>query len=304
MSHLGTVGTAVASTSQNTVAITLTDDVPVDATILVGVAWDSPSPGGVPTIASVVDSAGNSWTTTPDVSVNSGVTVAVAVLRARVTSALEGGDTISVTIAGDARGRWCMQADAFDDLVETPLDETSTNADASSALTTGQTSETSVPHTLLYAVFGFGAGRTVTIPQGWTGGSKLETAAGSGNRALQVIHRYVSQVGEYEATLGLSSSSTYAAALAAYAYTPPEPVAPVAQVSQLALEVPQPGDPLLARVSQLAFEAPAGVQGRVQVSQLSLTAPAAPGQAPYSGVKAKVDGLLWDADVWAAGSGS
>lgn len=300
MAHLGIVGTAVASTSQDTVAITLTDDVPVDATVLVGIAWDSPSPGSVPTISSVTDTGGNSWTTTPDASVNAGVTVAVAVLRARITTPLEQGDTISVTI-DDARGRWCMQADAFDDLVETPLDETSTSDGASSSLTTGQTSETSVPHTLLYAVFGFGGGRDVTIPQGWDGDSKLETAAGSGNRALQVIYRYVTEADEYEATLGLSSSSTYAAALAAYEYTAPEPADPVAQVSQLAFEVPQPGDALLAQVSQLAFEVPAGVQGSVQVSQLAFEVPAAPGQKQYTGVKAKVDGLLWDVEVWAAG---
>src|SRR5690606_40195740 len=38
-------------------------------------------PGGVPTISSVTDTGDNSWTTTPDASVNAGVTVAVAILR-------------------------------------------------------------------------------------------------------------------------------------------------------------------------------------------------------------------------------
>lgn len=61
---------------------------------------------------------------------------------------------------------------------------------------------------------------------------------------------------------------------------------------------------MTTQVSQLALEVPAAVQGRVQVSQLSLTVPAASGQAPYTGVKAKVDGLLWDAQVWVAGPGS
>src|SRR5690606_23763106 len=190
MAHLGTVGTATASSTTTSLALTLTDDVPVGATILVSIAWDAPSPGGVPTIASVVDSSGNTWTTTPDVSIDSGETVAVAVVRALVETQLDDGDTITVTITV-ARGRWAMQADAYDDTGDTsPLDETSANAGSASSLTTGQTGETSTPYTLLYAAFGFGAGRDVTIPVGWTGGPKVETAAGSGNRALQVIHRY------------------------------------------------------------------------------------------------------------------
>src|SRR5690606_10961873 len=164
--------------------------VPVDATILLAIAWDSPSPGGVPTISSVTDTGDNSWTTTPDASVNAGVTVAVAILRTRVTTELDQGDTITVTI-DDARGCWCMQADAFDDDVASPLDETTSNDGSSSALSTGTTGTTSTPHQLLYAAFGFGGGRDVTVPEGWTGADKLETSAGSGNRALQVTHRYV-----------------------------------------------------------------------------------------------------------------
>jgi len=310
MAHLGTVGTATASASESAVTITLTDGVPAGATVLIGCVWESAA-ASIPVVDSVVDSGGNTYVEAGDASAGGPLnsTVAATIIRGEVSTPLEASDTITVTITGGTRSRWCLQADAFDDVVDTdPLDQIATtgNASPSSATpSTGTTPETTEPHELLYAVFGFGGNRTVDeIPAGWTGGAKLETAAGSGNRAMQVIHRYVAAVDEYEATITLSSSSTYAACMATYEIVPPETEDPVAHVSQLALEVPNPGTAATAQVSQLALEVPAAVQGRVQVSQLSLTVPAASGQAPYTGVKAKVDGLLWDAQVWVAGPGS
>ncbi|HWB35991.1 MAG TPA: hypothetical protein VHA75_08200 [Rugosimonospora sp.] len=248
----------------------------------------------------MVDTGGNTWTITPDVSANAGTTVAVAVLRARITTALDTGDTITVTISGDARGRWAMQADAFDDLDASPLDKTASNTPGSSAsLSSGVTAATAQATELVYALFGFGANRTPTIPGGWTGGTKVETSAGSGDRGLQVIHKYVTSVGTQEGTLTLSSGSTYAGAIATYTYTPTDP--PVAQVSQLKLTVPQAGEARVARVAQLKFTVPRGVLGTVQVSQLKLRVPTAAGQAPYTGLKAMVDGKLRNAEIWAAG---
>src|SRR5690606_9616170 len=232
------------------------------ATILLAIAWDSPSPGGAPTSSSVTDTGGNSWSTTPDVSAHADVTVPAAILRTRVTTELDHGDTLTVTHdapparrasqateldQGDtitvtidaARGRWCMQADAFDDIVASPLDETTSNDGSSSALSTGTTGTTSTPHQLLYAAFGFGGGRDVTVPEGWTGADKLETSAGSGNRALQVTHRYVAATGAYEATLTLSTSSTYAAAMGTYEIVPPDPEA---RLSQLRIQAPNPSE--------------------------------------------------------------
>lgn len=292
MAHLGVVGTAIQSSSADEVTLTLDQAVPVDATILLAIAWDSPSPGGVPTISSVTDTGGNSWSTTPDVSAHADVTVAVAILRTRVTTELDQGDTITVTI-DDARGRWCMQADAFDDIVASPLDETTSNDDSSSALSTGTTGTTSTPHQLLYAVFGFGGGRDVTVPEGWTGADKLETSAGSGNRALQVTHRYVAATGAYEATLTLSTSSTYAAAMGTYEIVPPDPEA---RLSQLRIQAPNPGEARLARLSQLALVAPQAKVGEARLSQLRIQAPAGEGQ-PYTGLKIARDGAWWNAGV-------
>lgn len=299
MAHLGTIGTATASTSVSSFAITLTAGAPVGATVLVGIAWESAA-GTVPTIASVTDSRGNTYTTTPDIAADAGTTVAVAVLRARVTTELLTGDAITVTIAAETRSRWAAQADAFDDVDAAPLDKTATNTPGSaSALSSGVTAATVQAYELVYAVFGFGGGRTVTLNPGWTGGPKVESSAGSGDRGLQVIHKYVSAVGTQEGTIGLSSASTYAGAIATYTATPADP--PVARVSQLKLEIPQAGEALVARVSQLKLTVPQATLGKVQVSQLRLTVPSAPGQAPYTGLKAKTAGQFWNSEIWAAG---
>ncbi|NEA22595.1 hypothetical protein [Actinomadura bangladeshensis] len=296
MAHLGTIGTKAQSASASSVAITLTAGAPVGSTVLVGIAWESAA-GSVPTISAVTDTGGNSYSTTPDVSANAGTTVAVAVLRARVTTALNIGDSITVTITGGTRGRWAMQADAFDDVdASSPLDKTATSTPGSSAsLSSGVTSATVQAHELVYCVFGFGSGRTVTVPVGWTGGAKVETSGGSGDRALQVIHKYVNATGTQEGTLTLSSASTYAGAIETLKFTPAEP--PAARISQVKLLAPQPGDALLAKVSQVRFTVPQAVLGEVRVSQVRLKAPAKAGQPPYSGIKAARDGNLWDATI-------
>lgn len=226
MGHLGTVGTATQNTSASTVSITLTAAVPAGATILVGIVWDSPTPGAVPAIASVTDTGGNAYTTTPDASINAGTTVSCAILRGRVTTPLAAGGTITVTISGGTRGRWAMQADAFDDVIaSSPLDKIATNAPASNTvLSSGVTAATAQASELAIAIFGFGGGRTVTDLGGWSGGAKVETTAGSTDRGMQVIHRYVSATGPQEGTITLSTASTYVGAISTYrASAPPAP---------------------------------------------------------------------------------
>jgi hypothetical protein len=296
MAHLGTLGTKTENASASSSTITLTAGAAVGSTVLIGIAWESAA-GSVPTISAATDSKSNTYTTTPDVSVNAGTTVAVAVLRARLTTALVAGDTITVTVSGGSRGRWALQADAFDDVnASTPLDKTTSNAPGSSAsLSTGVTTATAQAFELVYAIFGFGSGRTVTIPGGWTGGAKVESSAGSGDRALQVIHKYVNVTGTQEGTLTLSSPSTYAAGIATYKDTPTAP--PVLQVTRLRLEVPLPSNAPVLQVNSLRLEVPAAVTGKVQVTGLRLIVPSAPGQVPYSGIKAKVDGKFWDAPI-------
>lgn len=303
MGHLGTVGTATQSTTSLSATV-VTTTVPAGATILLAVVWDAPSPGGVPTIASVVDDRGNTYSSTPDVSVGAGVTLALAIVRGVVTTPLQVGDEITVTISGDARGRWAVQADAFDDLDADPLDQVASNAPGSSgSLSTGVTAATEQPTELVYCAFGFGANRTPTVPGGWTAGPKVESDAGSGDRGLQVMHRYVDVAGTQEGTLTLSSSSTYAGAVATYLAEATDP--PVVDVTGLQMQMPLPpeGPPPVVDVTGLRMQMPAGqvTTGEVHVSRLRMRLPAAPGQAPYSGIKGRTSGgSLRDVAIYVA----
>lgn len=306
MGHLATIGTKTQNTAASSVSITLTAGAAVGTTVLVGIIWEAGGGTGVPTISAVTDSRSNSYSTTPDVTAGGATnsTVAGAVLRTRVTTALQVGDTITVTVSGGTRSRWCLQADSFDDVNTTPLDKTQTTgntAPSGTALATGATATTSQANELVYAIFGFGSGRTVTIPPGWSGGAKVETTAGSSDRALQVAWQYVNSTGAQQGTLTLSTSSTYTAAVATYKYTPAGPLA--VRISQVSLEVPNPSDAPLVRISQVAFEVPAAAVGTVRIAQVSLEVPAAPGQRPPTGIKVLTDGVLREAGLSVAGQG-
>ena len=301
MPHLGTLGTKIQNTGASSVAITLTAGAAVGSTVLVGIIWEAGGGTGVPTISAVTDSRSNSYSTTPDVTAGgaTNTTVAGAVLRAKLTTALQVGDTITVTISGGTRSKWAMQADAFDDVnASTPLDKTATTgntAPSGTSLATGSTAATSQANELVYAIFGFGSGRTVTVPGGWTGGAKVETTAGASDRALQVIHKYVAATGAQQGTLTLSTSSTYGGAVVTLKVTPAV-VPPVARVSRVKFTVPNPSDASFVLVSQVKLTTPQPAVGEVRVSQVKFTVPAGD-SAPYTGLKVARDGGWWNAGV-------
>lgn len=296
MTHIRST-TKTQSAAATSVAVTLTAAVPTGRTLLIAACWEAAA-GTVPTISSVVDSRGNTYAT--DASVVSGTTVAVAIIRCRVTTALLSGDTITITISA-SRTRWALQVDEFDDVLVSPLDKTATTAGASStAMVTGTTAATTQASELLYAVYGFGVGRTVTLPGGWSGGPVLESTAGTSDRAVQAAWQYVTATGAQQGTATLSSASTYAGAIATYKTVAP----PTIQISQVAMEAPQPEAALVADISQVVFETPRGVTGEVRISQVSLTVPTRAGVPPYSGIKTPQGGVLWDAAVYTAVDGT
>lgn len=297
MAHIRSITATQSSTA--TSVVVLADAVDAGHTLLIGVCWEATA-GTVPTISSVVDSRGNTYTTSMDASTVVGTTLAVGIIRGRIVTALQAGDTITITLSA-ARTRWCVQVDEFDDLASSPLDKTSSNAPGSSAsLSTGTTAATTQPSELLYAVYGFGIGRTVTLGAGWSGGAVVETSAGSADRALQTAWKYVEETGTQQGTATLSSASTYAAVLGTYKTT----AAVTADVSQVKVEAPLPGVAPTADISQVKVEVPKAVTGTVDIAQVRLTVPTRPGQPPYSGIKAARDGNLWDATISAAVDGA
>jgi hypothetical protein len=218
-----------------------------------------------------------------------------------VTTALQVGDTITITISA-SRSKWAIQLDEFDDVNTSPKDATAHNAPGSSAsLTTGATATTAQNYELLYAAFGFGTGRTITIPSGWSGGASVETTGGT-DRALQTIWKYQTTAAAETATLTLNTASTYGGALVTYKATNLAPA--VGRVSQAKLVVPQPTAPPVSRVSQVKLVVPVGVVGSARVAQVKLRVPTTAGQAPYSGIKYATSGALVDSAIATAQNGS
>lgn len=216
MVYAGLVGIGTVVTSATAGAVTAANPVPAGRTAVGAIAWDS-SAGTIPTISSIVDTRGNTWTMDSSAGGVTNTTVAVGIFRARITTALLAGDTITVTISA-ARARWAMQYDAFDDLLPSALDQIAGNNNPGSqtALVSGATPATLQPYELVYAAFAFGTARGPVIQAGWSGTASVETAAGSADRALQTVYQYTSATGVQQAPLTLTTASTYAGCAATY----------------------------------------------------------------------------------------
>lgn len=214
MNHLARLGTATAA-STSVGAVTVGSAVAAGATVILTAAWSNDT-AAVPTITSVVDSRGNSYAV--DASGGTGnATVSCAIIRATVTTPLQVGDTITVTITAN-RFRWVLEANAFDGVGA--LDQIGANHTPGvvAAMSTGVTPETTAPDELLIAAFGFGrgSGAESTLGAGWSGGGYVTTSVGSADRALQTGYRVVAATGPQEGTATLTVASAYSACIATY----------------------------------------------------------------------------------------
>jgi hypothetical protein len=216
MPHAALIGTGVVNANNTVGAVTLTSAVPAGYTVCGAIAWESAA-ASIPTISSVVDSRGNSWSADILAGGAGNATAACGIFQARITTALQVGDTITVTLSA-SRSRWAMQYDSFDDLLVSPLDKTAHNDNpgSSASLDTGTTASTTQPYELVYGAFGFNSARTATIPAGWFGTAQVNTSAGSSDRAVQAIYRYTAATGTQQGTATLDTAGIYAACAATY----------------------------------------------------------------------------------------
>jgi len=185
--------------------------------VLGAVSWDNSS-GTIPTVSSISDSRGNTYTA--DEQVDGGVTVAMVMFRGRITNALDVGDTITITISA-ARVRWAINVDGFDDILQahslSPLDvHANTPSVSSTSLNSGTTGRTAQDKMLVYVAYGLGAGRIFTPPAGWTAAASVETSAGSSDRAVKCLHKYATVIGTQNAVTTINTSATYVGAISTY----------------------------------------------------------------------------------------
>lgn len=220
------LGTSTVTTGTTTGSVSVGSAVPAGAFIVLTVAWSNDT-ATIPTITSVTDSRGNSYTVDASAG-TANATVSCVIITAPVTTALQSGDTITVTISAN-RQRWVLQADSFTGVGA--VDKTAANhAPASStAMSTGVTAATTSADELVIACFGFGrgSGATSTLDAGWSGGSMVTTAAGSVDRALQMGYRTVSATGTQQGTATLTVAAAYAGCIATFAVTSTPASAPL-----------------------------------------------------------------------------
>jgi len=221
VSLVATVGTGTVIANNATGATTVSTAVGVGKTLLGAIAWENAATV-VPTVNSISDSRGNSYTF--DIGAGTDSTVAVGIFRsAPLTTALQISDTISIVLSA-TRSRWCMAWFAFDDILTQPAppDQTGKEDNPSNFFNLspygGATPSLTVPYQLVFAVEGFPAPRGPTVNAPWTGLTLVETAAGSANRACQPFYQYVNSVNPVDTTgaVSLSTNGTYAGALATY----------------------------------------------------------------------------------------
>jgi len=197
--------------------LTVGSAVPAGDTVLGAVVWSQDAPS-IPTVSSIVDSRGNTYVV--DVGAGTGNSTASCVIfRGTIETALQIGDTITVTIA-QARVRWALAADRVSGLADDPLDKTAaTDVGSSSSLSTGTTAATAQDDEFLYAAFAFGRGSDQDISavgSGWTATAQVNTTSGTVKRGLLVAHRTVSATGAQEGTATATGTTVYSACIATY----------------------------------------------------------------------------------------
>lgn len=219
MAYVGLVATGTASTSTLTASATVNMPVPAGQTVLGGCVWESAA-GSIPAGISVGDTRGNAWTVDSSAGGASNVTDACAQFRARITTALQAGDSITVSITTATRSVWAMQFDAFDDITAASVDQTAapTNNAAGTAMSVGPTGTLTQVYELAYGVFGFNGARTSSVSPPWSGSAQV--TGGSGTlRAIQCVYQYTNATTALTSAASQSSSSVYCGTLVTYKAT-------------------------------------------------------------------------------------
>jgi hypothetical protein len=214
---------AVTISSTFTHAFTFTTAASSGHTLIGSIVVDAPANNLA--VLTLTDSRGNTWTV--DTSVTSNFSVNVYIIRARLTTAIQVGDTLNVT-ASLQRTRWLCSIEDFDDVLTSPLDKTATgNGAATSAMATSATAVIASAPQLVFGAFGHAVGRVVTPGPQFTKGTTIETSSGASDRAVTNEWKWVQSTAAQTATATLSSGSTWGALVATYVSNAPN-VAPTA----------------------------------------------------------------------------
>ena len=213
------LGSAVTTTTASTISLAVTAAAPVGSTVVVAAGQTDT------TLSSLTDSRGNSYTVDRSTVTNgSDADARVAIGSARLTTALQAGDTITATFAANTKSVRVISAAAFSGLATTGwADQSATNTTGSGTSLTSGTSPTTTNHTeLVIGAFGTAAATTgtFTASNGFTA-ANTNTALNTGHvqsddLGVHLAWKVVTTTGTQQATGSLTISGAYAGALQTY----------------------------------------------------------------------------------------
>jgi hypothetical protein len=204
--------------------------VPVGDTLLLCASGESSS-----ILSSVTDSRGNTWTVGG--TVNNGLTLHVGFAHCHVTTALQVGDTVTVT-EGSARNTLNIAIHQFTAMDTTAaVDKAASGTGTSVSPATAATATTTQALELLYACFCINdqaQAETVTAGTGYMRLTYITTTRGTADRGLIAEYQFVQATGAYTGTCTISVSKAWAATIGTYkALAAPPP--PTGQASPAAI---------------------------------------------------------------------
>jgi hypothetical protein len=213
--YIGFVGSATSKTSGTTLTITVgSDGVNFGHTIIVRAASDY-----LASAPSVTDSRGNTYTR-DRTGADSGNTLRASIFSAPVGTALQSGDTITITWSSSITVRSAV-ADEFANITSsTPLDAQNGSANTNATPSVSVTSTNADDMLIGYiAVAGDVAdGFTSDTIHQWTDLARTGTTGGtaSGNRTINSAYRAVGATGTFTLAPILGTSSIWVGGVAAY----------------------------------------------------------------------------------------
>lgn len=223
--------TQIASVSSTT--ITLPAAIPAGTFLVLAIGNN----GSALSTNTATDSRGNTWV--QGGGVLQGSTGSSRIMRCRVTTALQVGDTITITSSA-AKSRWAMVLAAFDNVPANTLDASATNIATSAAPSVGPSGATTTASELVVATFMFtSGGGTFTPGSGVTEAGEVVTAAGSTDRGCALVYKYVTATGAQTLAGILTSSVAWSGVLESFVASgaPPPPPGPTAKVWNGSAEV-------------------------------------------------------------------
>jgi hypothetical protein len=211
--HIGLVCSGAITALGTVLNMTTVQTVPV-GTLLVGrLACDSAD--SVNPTLTVTDTRSNTWSNSDGPGAVSGVTVAERIFSCSVTTQIESGDTITVTLSTN-RIRVPTRVDGFSGMATTSvLDKTNQATGVSATPSPGATGTLSQADELIYVSFGAGL-RTFTPGTGYTNTGTVATAVGSSDRQSDAEFKFVTATTSQTPDASYSTSVTWAASVATY----------------------------------------------------------------------------------------